>query len=282
MRFDDERSSSSRRRSAVTLAAVPLARSARRCPSTRAPRRSASSERRLGPRLDGRLVELPYLFADQLGPARARAAGRPLELATASSRMAHDPSGRGEPAMASGRRRRRAARGQAGLHLRRLRAASARRRPRRRSRSGWPRAGREGRGRDDRSRRSGSRTRSASRSSTTSRAASSPSGSRSGGLEIEGELWAMMLDPKRTFDELIDRIAPDPERADEIKANRVYRELSTRRVGLAGVHRDREAVRPRPRGRLRPARARHAAVAQRARLPRRARPADARSSRAGR
>ena len=47
------------------------------------------------------------------------------------------------------------------------------------------------------------------------------------GLEIEGQLWAMMLDPKRTFDELIDRIAPDPERAAEIKANRVYGELST-------------------------------------------------------
>ncbi len=47
------------------------------------------------------------------------------------------------------------------------------------------------------------------------------------GLEMEGELWAMMLDPKRTFDELIDRIAPDPERADEIKANRIYNELST-------------------------------------------------------
>ncbi len=47
------------------------------------------------------------------------------------------------------------------------------------------------------------------------------------GLPIEGELWAMMLDPKRTFDELIERIAPDPERAAEIKANRVYTELST-------------------------------------------------------
>ena len=42
-----------------------------------------------------------------------------------------------------------------------------------------------------------------------------------------GELWAMMLDPKRTFDELIDRVAADPERAAEIKRNRVYRELST-------------------------------------------------------
>jgi anion-transporting ArsA/GET3 family ATPase len=48
-----------------------------------------------------------------------------------------------------------------------------------------------------------------------------------GGLRIEGELWAMMLDPKRTFDELIDRVSPTPERAEEIKANRVYRELST-------------------------------------------------------
>jgi anion-transporting ArsA/GET3 family ATPase len=48
-----------------------------------------------------------------------------------------------------------------------------------------------------------------------------------GGLEIKGELWAMMLDPKRTFDELIERVAPTPERAEEIKENRVYRELST-------------------------------------------------------
>jgi anion-transporting ArsA/GET3 family ATPase len=47
------------------------------------------------------------------------------------------------------------------------------------------------------------------------------------GIEGDGELWAMMLDPKRTFDELIERIAPEPGRADEIKANRVYRELST-------------------------------------------------------
>jgi anion-transporting ArsA/GET3 family ATPase len=48
-----------------------------------------------------------------------------------------------------------------------------------------------------------------------------------GGVEIRGELWAMMLDPKRTFDELIDRVAADPARAQEIKDNRVYRELST-------------------------------------------------------
>jgi anion-transporting ArsA/GET3 family ATPase len=47
------------------------------------------------------------------------------------------------------------------------------------------------------------------------------------GEDFAGELWAMMLDPKRTFDELIDRVAADPERAADIKANRVYRELST-------------------------------------------------------
>ena len=47
------------------------------------------------------------------------------------------------------------------------------------------------------------------------------------GTELQGELWAMRLDPKRTFDELIDRVAPTPERAREIKDNRVYRELST-------------------------------------------------------
>jgi anion-transporting ArsA/GET3 family ATPase len=45
--------------------------------------------------------------------------------------------------------------------------------------------------------------------------------------EDGGELWAMMLDPKRTFDELIERLAPSAERAEEIKRNRIYRELSS-------------------------------------------------------
>jgi len=47
------------------------------------------------------------------------------------------------------------------------------------------------------------------------------------GLELRGQLWAMMLDPKRTFDDLIERLAPDAARAEAIKANRVYRELSS-------------------------------------------------------
>ena len=50
---------------------------------------------------------------------------------------------------------------------------------------------------------------------------------RVAGIELRGELWAMMLDPKRTYDELIDRIAPSSERAEEIKRNRIYSQLSS-------------------------------------------------------
>ncbi|MGH2835163.1 MAG: ArsA family ATPase [Solirubrobacteraceae bacterium] len=50
---------------------------------------------------------------------------------------------------------------------------------------------------------------------------------RLAGVELRGQLWAMMLDPKRTFDDLIDRVAPSPERAEEIKRNRVYSQLSS-------------------------------------------------------
>jgi anion-transporting ArsA/GET3 family ATPase len=42
----------------------------------------------------------------------------------------------------------------------------------------------------------------------------------------DGELWAMTLDPKRTFDELIAKLAPDDATREQILANRVYRELS--------------------------------------------------------
>jgi anion-transporting ArsA/GET3 family ATPase len=53
------------------------------------------------------------------------------------------------------------------------------------------------------------------------------------GVRIDGELWAMMLDAKRTFDDLIARLAPDPRAREEILANPVYRELST---AVAGSH----------------------------------------------
>lgn len=51
------------------------------------------------------------------------------------------------------------------------------------------------------------------------------------GLEVRGELWAMMLDPKRTFDDLIDAAAPSPERAEAIKANGIYAQLSSAVAG---------------------------------------------------
>jgi anion-transporting ArsA/GET3 family ATPase len=50
-------------------------------------------------------------------------------------------------------------------------------------------------------------------------------------MEGDGELWAMMLDPKHTFDELIEQLAPDEKTRDEILANRIYRELSSAVAG---------------------------------------------------
>ncbi len=41
-----------------------------------------------------------------------------------------------------------------------------------------------------------------------------------------GELWAVMLDAKKTFDALVDAQAPTPEQAERIKANRFYRNVS--------------------------------------------------------
>ena len=46
------------------------------------------------------------------------------------------------------------------------------------------------------------------------------------GIEMRGELWAMMLDAKRTFDELVERYAPDPAARDRLLGNRIYAEVS--------------------------------------------------------
>ena len=51
------------------------------------------------------------------------------------------------------------------------------------------------------------------------------------GIEMRGELWAMMLDAKRTFDELIGRLAPDEQARDEVLGNRIYQELSSAVAG---------------------------------------------------
>jgi anion-transporting ArsA/GET3 family ATPase len=51
------------------------------------------------------------------------------------------------------------------------------------------------------------------------------------GVEMRGELSAMMLDAKRTFDELIERHAPDERTRDAVLSNRIYQELSNAVAG---------------------------------------------------
>jgi anion-transporting ArsA/GET3 family ATPase len=51
------------------------------------------------------------------------------------------------------------------------------------------------------------------------------------GMEMPGELWAMMLDSKGTFDGLIERLAPDERSREEVLSNRIYRELSGATAG---------------------------------------------------
>src|SRR4051812_37040741 len=51
------------------------------------------------------------------------------------------------------------------------------------------------------------------------------------GVEIEDELWAMMLDAKATFDELVARQAPDEESRDRVLGNRIYQQISSALAG---------------------------------------------------
>src|SRR3954471_4917788 len=51
------------------------------------------------------------------------------------------------------------------------------------------------------------------------------------GVTIEGELWALMLDAKRTFDGLIEHLAPDARTRDEVFANRIYQQISSAVAG---------------------------------------------------
>jgi anion-transporting ArsA/GET3 family ATPase len=51
------------------------------------------------------------------------------------------------------------------------------------------------------------------------------------GLRPRGQLFAMMLDVKRTWDDLVTRHAPTPERRDRILRNRLYQQMS---AALAG------------------------------------------------
>src|SRR4051812_48390807 len=51
------------------------------------------------------------------------------------------------------------------------------------------------------------------------------------GMETRGELWALMLDSKRTFDELIERVAPNEKARDDVLRNRISQEISTAVAG---------------------------------------------------
>jgi anion-transporting ArsA/GET3 family ATPase len=51
------------------------------------------------------------------------------------------------------------------------------------------------------------------------------------GVEMKGELWAMMLDAKATFDELVARQAPDEESRDRVLANPIYQQISNALAG---------------------------------------------------
>jgi anion-transporting ArsA/GET3 family ATPase len=52
------------------------------------------------------------------------------------------------------------------------------------------------------------------------------------GIETSGgELWAMMLDAKQTFDEVVRKHAPDEETRDRILENRIYRQISNALAG---------------------------------------------------
>jgi anion-transporting ArsA/GET3 family ATPase len=51
------------------------------------------------------------------------------------------------------------------------------------------------------------------------------------GVDGEGELWAMMLDSKGTFDEIVARLSKDEAEREQILANPIYRELSSAVAG---------------------------------------------------
>jgi anion-transporting ArsA/GET3 family ATPase len=51
------------------------------------------------------------------------------------------------------------------------------------------------------------------------------------GVQMRGELWAMMLDPKATFDDLITRLAPDDRTREDVLGNRIYQQLSSAVAG---------------------------------------------------
>jgi anion-transporting ArsA/GET3 family ATPase len=51
------------------------------------------------------------------------------------------------------------------------------------------------------------------------------------GVPMKGELWAMMLDPKRAFDDIVTRLAHDDREREQILADPIYQQLSAAVAG---------------------------------------------------
>lgn len=51
------------------------------------------------------------------------------------------------------------------------------------------------------------------------------------GSHATGEMWAMMLDTKRTFDRIVERYAPNPQTRERIYNNKIYKHLSQMLAG---------------------------------------------------
>ena len=91
------------------------------------------------------------------------------------------------------------------------------------------------------------------------------------GVEVQGELWAAMLDTKQSWDDLVRLHAPDAATRDAILANPLYQNITGQVRPEPRLRRDGAAVRDPQLGPLRPDRGGHPADPQRPRLPRRAR-----------
>ena len=76
---------------------------------------------------------------------------------------------------------------------------------------------------------------------------------REAGFESRGELSATTLDAKRTFDEIVERNAPDERTRDAVLGNRIYQELSNAVAGSQEYMAMKKLHRAAPGGPLRPA-----------------------------
>ena len=97
--------------------------------------------------------------------------------------------------------------------------------------AGMAARGTQGRGADD---RPGEATRRLARAARARqhRAPGRPGAVRAAGVDPgDGELWAMMLDAKQTFDEVVRKHAPDEETRERILSNRIYQQLSSALAG---------------------------------------------------